>query len=286
MALALLVGLAMAAGASAAVAPVFTRAAAQPGDRVGVIQPVRIGRPLHGHTGITVYLIPLSRAPTGAEEGPPPRPLARFRLGELVGDRRGYWRLWFRVPDVPPGAYTTLVWCRPCGGSTYPRGSVFAGGFLAHNGVLHIRAAACPIYLVGPRGRLQAVKRAAAVTPQAALVALLRGASIHERRRGLFSDIPATTRVQRFSVSGGIATVLLRTPHAGPGAPTAPTWDRLGGDDVYGTAQLVYTLTGFPSIKRVLLLVNGHHCCMSTMQNKPVRRPLTRAVFTGWQGEP
>lgn len=139
LALALIGVLAMAADAAAAVAPVFTRSVAKPGDRVGVIQPVRIGRSLRGRTGIVVYLIPLSRAPTGVQDGPPPRSLAGHRLGELVGDRRGFWRLWFVVPHVPPGAYTTLVWCRPCGGASYPHGSVFAGGFLAHYGILHVR---------------------------------------------------------------------------------------------------------------------------------------------------
>jgi hypothetical protein len=138
LALALLVGLAVAAGASAAVAPVFTRTSARPGDRVAVVQPVRIGQPVPGRTGITVYLIPLAWASTGVRDGPPPRSLARHRLGELVGDQHGFWRLWFRVPRVAPGAYTTLVWCRPCGGAAYPHGSVFAGGFLARNGVLHV----------------------------------------------------------------------------------------------------------------------------------------------------
>jgi hypothetical protein len=127
------------AAASAAVAPVFTRTVARAGDRVGVVQPVRIGRPLHGRTGITVYLVPLAAAPAGARDGPPARSLVRHPLGELVGDRHGAWRLWFRVPHVRPGAYTTLVWCRPCAGTLYPHGSVFAGGVLAPKGVLHVR---------------------------------------------------------------------------------------------------------------------------------------------------
>jgi hypothetical protein len=129
----------MATRASAALAPVFTRGTAHAGERVGVIQPVRIGYPIHGRTAIVVYLISLNGAPSGPFDGPPPRSLAQHRLGELVGGSDGFWRLWFRVPALRPGAYTTLVWCRPCGGDTYPHGSVFAGGFLARNGVLHIR---------------------------------------------------------------------------------------------------------------------------------------------------
>jgi hypothetical protein len=126
--------------ASAAVAPVFTRATARVGDRVGVLQPTRIGMPLRGRTAIFVYLIRLDRVPSGVSDGPPPRSLAAHRLGELVGDSKGTWRLWFRVPALRPGAYTTFVWCKPCGGTTYPHGSVFAGGYLGANGVLHIQS--------------------------------------------------------------------------------------------------------------------------------------------------
>jgi hypothetical protein len=137
--LTLALGLAVAAEAAAAVAPVFTRTSARWGERVGVFQPVRIGRPLHGPTGIVVYLVPLALAPIHSSDGPPPRVLTDHRLGELVGDAHGFWQLWFRVPKVRPGVYTTLVWCRPCGGRDYPHGSVFAGGLLARNGELHVR---------------------------------------------------------------------------------------------------------------------------------------------------
>jgi hypothetical protein len=137
--LAAVLGLVLAAGSAAAVAPVFTRSVARVGERVGVVQPVRIGRPLHGRTGIVVYLIPLSLAPSGVSDGPPPRSLAGHRLGELVGDRHGYWRLSFRVPHLRPGAYTTLIWLRRGAGGAFPHGSVFAGGYLADNGVLNVR---------------------------------------------------------------------------------------------------------------------------------------------------
>jgi len=127
--------------AVAAVAPVFTRDHARVGDIVGVVQPglirpVRPGR----RPGVVVYLVTLRQALAfpGPEDGPPPRSLARLRLGELVTDASGTWRLRFRVPQVPPGAYTTLVWCTLCAGTTHPHGSVFAGGYLALDGVLHV----------------------------------------------------------------------------------------------------------------------------------------------------
>jgi hypothetical protein len=130
--------------ASAAVAPVFTRSQAGIGQVVGVVQPVAIGRSRPGtRPGIIVYLVPFSPAKSLAYygmiyDGPPAESLPRLRLGELVTDRHGVWRLFFRVPRVRPGAYTTLVWCMLCGGANYPHGSVFAGGYLGVNGVLHI----------------------------------------------------------------------------------------------------------------------------------------------------
>lgn len=133
-----------AAVASAAVAPVFTRIHARVGQVVGVVQPVPIGRSLPGtRPGIVVYLIPFTPATPQAyygmiQDGPPPASLARIRLGELVTDRNGAWRLDFRVPRVRPGAYTTLVWCKPCGGKNYPHGSVFVGGYLGPKGILHV----------------------------------------------------------------------------------------------------------------------------------------------------
>ncbi len=57
---------------------------------------------------------------------------------------------------------------------------------------------------------------------------------------------------------------------------------RLGGGDVGGTAQVVFTLTRFRSTKRVPLFVNGRGRCLTTAQNRPVQEPLTRASFRGW----
>ena len=80
----------MATQASSAVAPVFTRSTARVGDRVGVVQPVRIGQSLHARTSIVIYLIRLQRAPSEAFDRPPPPSPAHHRLGELFGDRDGF----------------------------------------------------------------------------------------------------------------------------------------------------------------------------------------------------
>lgn len=108
---------------------------------------------------------------------------------------------------------------------------------------------------------------------QEALVELLRGPSAVERAEGLSSAIPGGTRLRGLSVEAGTASVFLAS---------ASPWQ----DGFYATAQLVYTLTAFPEVERVVLRVNGRRCCVYDMQSRPWSKPLTRALFRGWQGEP
>jgi spore germination protein GerM len=140
-----------------------------------------------------------------------------------------------------------------------------------------------PIYLVqgrltdlGWRGRLVAEQRPEARSPRAALLALLHGPTAAERARGIRSALPAGTRLVRLRVARGTATV----GFAG-GSPRA--W-LTGG--VYATAQVVYTLTARPGIDRVWMRVRGRRCCVFDHSGRPLARPLTRAVFAGWQGTP
>ena len=49
-------------------------------------------------------------------------------LGALRVDRSGAGKIAFQVPYVPPGEYTTLVWCRTCGRRLVPTGP-FPGPF-------------------------------------------------------------------------------------------------------------------------------------------------------------
>jgi Sporulation and spore germination len=72
------------------------------------------------------------------------------------------------------------------------------------------------------------------------------------------------------------ASVRLRSP--------APAFRWRSG--VYASAQIVYTLTEFDEIARVELFVNGEHCCVYDISQRPIERPLTRAVLRGWQGDP
>jgi spore germination protein GerM len=140
-----------------------------------------------------------------------------------------------------------------------------------------------PIYLVhgrdtslGWRGRLVATKRPDARSPRTALLALLRGPTAAERSRGIGSALPAGTRLAALRVPRGTATV----DFAG-GSRRA--W--LSGG-FYATAQVVYTLTARPGVRRVWMRVRGRRCCVFDHSGRPYARPLTRAVFAGWQGAP
>ena len=139
-----------------------------------------------------------------------------------------------------------------------------------------------PIYLVhghlsalGWRGRLVAEPRAAR-SPGAALRALLRGPTAAERGHGIRSALPAGTRLVGLRVARGTATIALA-------GGSRRAW-LTGG--FYATAQVVYTLTARPGIERVWMRVRGRRCCVFDHSGRPYARPLTRAVFAGWQGAP
>jgi hypothetical protein len=90
-------------------------------------------------------------------------------------------------------------------------------------------------------GKMGAAGRTVPKTPaigSAALEELFAGPTDSEQAAGLSTAVPAETKVESLDVSAGLATVKLN--HA---------------LDPVGTAQVVFTLTHFPSVKRVA--VNG-----------------------------
>jgi spore germination protein GerM len=129
---------------------------------------------------------------------------------------------------------------------------------------------------LGWRGRLVAEPRAEARSPRAALAALLHGPTAAERARGIRSALPAGIRLVRLEVARGTATV-------GLAGGSQRAWL---ADGFYATAQVVYTLTAQPGIDRVWMRVRGRRCCVFDHSGRPYARPLTRAVFAGWQGAP
>ncbi len=116
------------------------------------------------------------------------------------------------------------------------------------------------VYLLRPIGGAQPVHAPFVATarravPQtvavatAAVNALLAGPTTRERAIGMSTDIPAGTTLRRLTIAGGVATVDLSSAFIAAGTKSAMT-ARL--------AQVVYTLTQFPSVgKGVLFKIDG-----------------------------
>jgi hypothetical protein len=120
--------LALVSSASAAIALVFDRARAVPGERITARQPGRLWG--GSSSDINVYLVPIAIAakvstnPDGSmpRRGGLPNDRRIVPIGKLI-TRRGIARVVFRVPNVRRGRYTTAVWCKPC---APPNGTFFA----------------------------------------------------------------------------------------------------------------------------------------------------------------
>jgi hypothetical protein len=102
----------------------------------------------------------------------------------------------------------------------------------------------------------------------AALRALLDGPNGRELAAGLTTAVPPNTRLLDLTVADGLARVDLSGQfREGEGAPA--TRERL--------AQVVYTLTQFPTVKRVRLRIDGH--TVPALGDVKLDRGLTRAEF-------
>ncbi|MDX6448509.1 MAG: hypothetical protein QOD08_972 [Gaiellaceae bacterium] len=102
----------------------------------------------------------------------------------------------------------------------------------------------------------------------AALRAVLDGPSDRELAAGLTTAVPPDTRLLDLAVADGLARVDLSGRfREGEGAPA--TRERL--------AQVVYTLTQFPTVKTVRLRIDGH--AVSSLGGVKLDRGLTRADF-------
>jgi hypothetical protein len=109
-------------------------------------------------------------------------------------------------------------------------------------------------WLDGPAGSagLVAVLREVPSTKAvatAAINALLAGPTPGEASRGISSQIPAGTQLLGLTIEGGAATIDLSGEFAAG-----------GGTQAYQTrlAQVVYTLTQFPTVKAVGILIEGN----------------------------
>jgi germination protein M len=102
----------------------------------------------------------------------------------------------------------------------------------------------------------------------AALRAVLDGPNGRELAAGLTTAVPPDTRLLDLAIAGGLARVDLSGRfREGEGAPA--TRERL--------AQVVYTLTQFPTVKTVRLRIDGH--TVSPLGGVRLDRGLTRTDF-------
>jgi len=132
---------------------------------------------------------------------------------------------------------------------------------------------------LGTRGQLTPVHRNVkerSELPRAVVIELLRGPSPHERRRGLISLFPSSTRLEQVMVAGQRATVDL----------TGSLKPRKWPDSTYAAGQLLYSMTELAGIQSVLLRFDGRVCCVYDLRSRVLRRPLTRRTFAAWQGAP
>jgi germination protein M len=101
----------------------------------------------------------------------------------------------------------------------------------------------------------------------ASLEALIKGPA---GAGDLTSAVPSGTSVNSLSIKGGTATVDLSSEfESGSGIPSMGM--RLG--------QLTFTLTQFPTVKRVILEVEGERVNEFSKEGLVIERPLTRADF-------
>ncbi|HEX3192840.1 MAG TPA: GerMN domain-containing protein, partial [Streptosporangiaceae bacterium] len=100
-------------------------------------------------------------------------------------------------------------------------------------------------------GKLFVTTRTVPATPgigQAALDRMLAGPSAAEYAAGLRSQIPGGTTVRGVRISAGIATVDLSSSFESAASPSAMP---------LRIAQVVYTLTQFPTVTGVRFAING-----------------------------
>ena len=123
-------------------------------------------------------------------------------------------------------------------------------------------------------GKLFVTKRTVPATTgigQAALDRMLTGPSAAEYAAGLRSRIPAGTTVRGVRISAGIATVDLSSSFESAASPPAMP---------LRIAQVVYTLTQFPTVTGVRFAINGQG--VTVVGGVPVQSPQTRAMYSGY----
>jgi hypothetical protein len=106
---------------------------------------------------------------------------------------------------------------------------------------------------------------------RATLERLLTGPSAAETTAGLRTQIPAGTTLRGLRISAGIATADLSSSFESAASPSAMP---------LRIAQVVYTLTQFPTVTGVRFAINGQ--AKTIVGGVPVQSPQTRAMYGGY----
>jgi immunoglobulin-like protein involved in spore germination/sporulation and spore germination protein len=123
-------------------------------------------------------------------------------------------------------------------------------------------------------GKLFVTQRSVPVTAgvgRGALDRLLTGPSAAENAAGLRSQIPAGTTLRGLRISAGVATADLSSSFESAASPSAMP---------LRIAQVVYTLTQFPTVTGVRFAIDGQG--KTVVGGVPVQSPQTRAMYGGY----
>jgi germination protein M len=118
-----------------------------------------------------------------------------------------------------------------------------------------------------PERRVQPATRAVG---SAALAALLAGPNADEIEGGVGTQIPAGSRLLGLDIDNGIATVDLSSQYASGGGSLSMTM-RL--------AQVVYTITQFPTVKAVRFRLDGRDVNVFSGEGIVLDHPVTRGDY-------
>jgi hypothetical protein len=123
-------------------------------------------------------------------------------------------------------------------------------------------------------GKLFVTQRSVPVTAgvgRGALDRLLTGPSVAENAAGLRTQIPAGTTLRGLRISAGVATADLSSSFESAASPSAMP---------LRIAQVVYTLTQFPTVTGVRFAIDGQG--KTVVGGVPVQSPQTRAMYGGY----
>jgi len=163
-------------------------------------------------------------------------------------------------PASPPASGTASATASPSGqrptATPTPAREIGVQAWFSRNGKLFVTQRTVPATAGVGRGALDRV---------------LTGPSAAENAAGLRTQIPAGTTLRGLRISAGIATADLSSSFESAASPSAMP---------LRIAQVVYTLTQFPTVTGVRFAINGEG--KTVVGGVPVQSPQTRAMYGGY----